>query len=302
MPSSGADQLWTQAAMRIRAARGWSLCPLARLGRPRADRATWLADGEPGTVIVKANANPFAPARAAWVARTLGMLGGRGYPVPRLLWQGPLDPHWWLEVQAHLPGEPLRTLDHAALEELLALVELQGDPGLGPGGWDVSWWTAVVLFEGWERWWDGAQAAAPATSQRLGAFLEPAWGHVLPATDVVHGDLNLTNVLARNGAITGVVDWDHVGVGTRATDLAGLLFDWYRLRLAEAPMLAPAGDERLVGRIVELSGEQGLRCTVAYGAVARLGLSAQRGEQGDLETWRRVTDAILDSLHQRPYA
>jgi aminoglycoside phosphotransferase (APT) family kinase protein len=41
-------------------------------------------------------------------------------------------------------------------------------------------------------------------------------------TDVVHGDLNLSNVLARDGAITGIVDWDHIGVGSRALDLTEL--------------------------------------------------------------------------------
>jgi hypothetical protein len=86
------------------------------------------------------------------------------------------------------------------------------------------------------------------------------------------------------------------------TDLAGLLSGWYRLRLADQPALAPDGDERLVGRIVEVAAGQGRRCAVAYGAAARLGLSAQRGEQDDLEVWRRVTDAILDSLHGAPPA
>jgi len=64
---------------------------------------------------------------------------------------------------------------------------------------------------------------------------------------VVHGDLNLTNVLAADGAITGVLDWDDVGVGWRAADLAGLLFDWHRLRLAGAqlPQRLTRHDRRL---------------------------------------------------------
>lgn len=112
----------------------------------------------------------------------------------------------------------------------------------------------------------------------------------------MHGDLNLTNVLAADGAISGVVDWDDLGVGCRAADLAGLLFDWHRLHLAGEQGLAPDGAERLVGRIIQIAGERGLRCVVAYGAVARLGLAAQRNEADALWTWRHVVEALLDSL------
>jgi hypothetical protein len=144
-----------------------------------------------------------------------------------------------------------------------------------PGGWDVSWRIGIVVFEGWEGW-EGAEAAAPQTALRLRAFLEPARGQRLPVVDVVHGDLDLSNVLARDGVITGIVEWDHVGVGSRALGLTSLLFDWQRLRLAHESALAPDGGERLVRRIVRVADEPGLRCTVAYGAIARP-LSVQRG-------------------------
>jgi hypothetical protein len=296
------DELWSRVGVRIQASCDWSLRPLARLGQPREGRRTWPAEpvGQPapGTVIVKASANPFVPARAAWTASALSLLGERGYPVPVLLWHGRLDGRWFVVVQARLPGQPLRTLDGPTLDRLLALVELQADQGqrLGEGGWDVSWWIGVVLFEGWEHWWDAAEEAAPQASRRLRAFLRPAWGQRLPAGDLVHGDLNLTNVLAVDGVVSGVVDWDDVGVGCRAADLAGLLFDWHRLRLAGAEGLAPDGGERLLRRIVEVAGDQGLRCVVAYGAVARLGLAAQRREPDALRTWRQVTDVVVGSL------
>src|SRR6266545_3684782 len=167
------DELWSRVGARIQASCGWSLRPLARLGQPREGRRTWLAEPvgqpEPGTVIVKASANPFAPTRAAWTASALSLLGERGYPVPVLLWHGRLDGRWFVVVQARLPGQPLRTLDGPTLDRLLALVELQADQGqrLGEGGWDVSWWIGVVLFDGWEHWWDAAEEAAPQASLRL---------------------------------------------------------------------------------------------------------------------------------------
>jgi hypothetical protein len=296
------NELWPQVAARIHSAGGWSLRLLAQLGRPREGRRTWLAeangDQAPGMVIVKATTNPFASARAAWTANAMGLLAERGYPVPALLWRGALDARWFLVVQARLPGQPLHTLDAPTLDRLLALVELQAgqSPRVGEGGWDLSWWTGVVLFQGWEHWWASAQAAAPQASRRLRAFLEPAWGHRLPGGDLVHGDLNLTNVLAADGVISGVVDWDDLGVGCRAVDLGGLLLDWHRLHLAGAQELAPDGAERLVARIVQIAGEPGLRCVVGYCAVARLGLAAQRREADALRTWRQVSEALLDWL------
>ena len=285
--------LWERTEQRIRSSCGWSLEPLRALGRPRDGRRTWVAQGEPGLVIVKASANPFAAAHAAWAPQALAALAGRGYPVPKLLWHGLLDERWSVVVLERLPGEPLRTLDDSALEALVALVELQRDLVVDPGGWDTAEWIELVLFDRWEGWWEAAEAAAPETSRRLQAFVEPARGHRLPGGDLVHGDLNLTNVLAEGGTITGIVDWDAIGYGSRASDLVGLLFDWHRLRLG-GRTVATAGDTRIASRIATIAGDEGLRSAIGYGAVARLGLTAQRGEHADLATWRRVTDEILD--------
>src|SRR5262245_45137276 len=78
--------------------------------------------------------------------------------------------------------------------------------------------------------------------------------------------------------------------------LNSLLFDWQRLRLTDEGAVAADGGERLVRRIVQLVGGGGLRCTVAYAAIARLALSAQRGEHDQLETWRQVSGAVLELI------
>jgi hypothetical protein len=169
--ATDSDELWPQVAARINSARGWSLRPLARLGLPRAARRTWLAEAAgtdvPGTVVVKASANPFAASRAGWVASALSLLGDRGYPVPTLLWQGPLDGHWFLTVQERLPGEPVRTLDRPSLDALLALVELQAAPPIWPAcfsiGTGCDWrargrWRPTAM-----RGWPVASSRSPAT-------------------------------------------------------------------------------------------------------------------------------------------
>jgi hypothetical protein len=130
---SEVDELWTRVATLIRSERGWSRRPLAQLSRSRADRCAWLAEGEPGTVIVKLSANRFAFERAAWTAEALALLRVRGMPAPVPLWWGRLDVRWWALLQPRLPGEHVDAVDVSLLEELLALVELQAEPVLGPG-------------------------------------------------------------------------------------------------------------------------------------------------------------------------
>lgn len=181
-----------------------------------------------------------------------------------------------------MPGEAIEILDASALDALFALVDLQADPGITAGSWDISSWMSVVLFEGWEGWWKAVQTCSPETERKLRSFVQPAWGVRLPTKDLVHGDLNLTNVLCYQGTISGVVDWEDVGIGSRASDLTSLLFDWHRLRLSKESATIPDGGERLGRRIIELVGVEGLRCTVTYGAIARIALCAQRGEQVQL--------------------
>jgi hypothetical protein len=99
------EERWHEVAARIRAAQGWSLRPVARLGPPRADCCTWLAAGDPGEVVVKLSANPFAPERSSWAVEALSLLHARGVPVPEVRWPGRLDEHWFVVVQERLAGD-----------------------------------------------------------------------------------------------------------------------------------------------------------------------------------------------------
>ena len=236
---------------------------------------------------------PPAPRPPEWACPNA--LEARGYPVPRIFWQGQVNRRWFVVVQAWLPGEPATRLDSPLLERLLRLIEQHAEVEAGPGGWDVSEWISNVVFDEWEGWWQTAYAVAPELADRLRAFAEPARGSRLPSTDLVHHDFNLSNVLVEQGAVRGVVDWDDAGRGCRALDLTTLLFEWHRLHQAGAAV-APDGRERLADRIVDLAGERGLRSTVTYGAIARLALTSRRGELSELAAWRRVTRALLDGL------
>jgi hypothetical protein len=76
--------------------------------------------------------------------------------------------------------------------------------------------------------------------------------------------------------IIGVVDWDEIGLNSRAADLTSILFDRHALALHGTPGLTPRGGAVLRDRIVAIAGEDGLRCTIGYAALARLGITCRR--------------------------
>jgi Ser/Thr protein kinase RdoA (MazF antagonist) len=290
--------LWPAVARQISSELGLTVMLEKRLGRPRQERVTWLADAGPaGAMIVKARAADDRPdEKTAWAAAALPLLAARGYPVPQILWHGLLDDDWHLVVLERLPGRPVELLTDAFLALVLDLVELQADAGIPPGVRDMAAYNAFVVFDGWDYFRRDAEAAAPVLVGRLDRLLQPVWGRRLEARDFAHGDLNLTNLLTDGRAITGVVDWDEIGLNTRAADLTSILFEWYALALRGTSRLAPRGGAVLRDRIIAIAGEDGLRCTIGYAALGRLGITYRRRQCEALAVWVRVTESILADL------
>lgn len=235
----------------------------------RLSRMTWAARAQgAGAIVVKVKESDDGRAdeKARWLAKHLPALGARGYPVPAILWHGMLSAGWQVSVQNRLPGRPLATLEGPMLEEALRLVELQADAGIADESRDFTAYIANVLFDDWDEVWDDAPracAAAGPLCARLRRWLEPVWGLRLPSADYAHNDLNCSSILSDGERITGVVDWDEFGLGSRALDLVVLAFDCER-----------SGDtvatDRLLARAAGVAGDDGLRCLVAYRAIAGL--------------------------------
>ncbi|HTR91780.1 MAG TPA: phosphotransferase [Trebonia sp.] len=70
-----------------------------------------------------------------------------------------------------------------------------------------------------------AGPAAGLLCTRIRDWLRPVWGLRLPPADFAHNDLNLSNILTDGERITGVIDWDEFGLGSRALDLIVLALD-----------------------------------------------------------------------------
>jgi hypothetical protein len=92
------------------------------------------------------------------------------------------------------------------------------------------------------------------------------------------------------------VDWDEIGLNSRAADLTSIPFDWQALTLRGTPGLTPRGGAVLRDRIIAIAGEGGLRCTIGYAALGRLGITYRRRQREALAVWMRVTEAVLGEL------
>ena len=235
----------------------------------KLSRMTWAARAqETGQIVVKVRESDEGRAdeKARWCAAHLPALGARGYPVPAILWHGMVSAEWQLTVQGRLPGRPLVALGGPMLEEALRLVELQAGAGIADQDRDFTAYVANVLFDDWDEVWADAPracAAAGPLGARVRRWLEPAWGLRLPPADYAHNDLNPSNILASGARITGVVDWDEFGLGSRALDLVALAVDCERAG-------GHAAADRLLARAAQVAGRDGLRCLVSYRAIASL--------------------------------
>jgi Ser/Thr protein kinase RdoA (MazF antagonist) len=268
------------------------------LGPAKQSRMTWAARAQAaGAIAVKVRDSDEGRAqqKADWCAAHLPVLAARGYPVPAILWHGTLSAQWQVTVQRLLPGRPLVTLDGPVLADALRLVELQAGAGITDEGRDFTGYVANVLFDEWDEVWADAPAACAAAGPlcaRLRRWLEPAWGLRLPPADYAHNDLNPSNILADGARITGVVDWDEFGLGSRALDLIALAVDCERGGGRDAA-------DRLLGRAAAVAGHDGLRCLVSYRAIAALAHTAREREAyGDALADEECAafSAILDRL------
>lgn len=287
--------LWSSVRTRL-------ACELGELGCPEllspawSSRATWGVSAPGiGEVVVKARRGDRASQKTGWAVENLPRLAERGFPLPVILWHGMLDEEWHLVVQRRLIGRPLRSLTPSLLYELIALIELQAeaDAALTSEDRDFADYIAHVLFDDWDEVWCDAAAAGPgagALCARLKAWLEPVWGLRLPPCDFTHNDLNLANVLSDGLHITGVVDWDEFGLGSRAIDLVVLAFDCERIGEREM-------SRRLLARGMEIAGDGGLRCLVSYRTIAMLADNTHEGE--DSQSFIAMTDKLLDRLQAR---
>ena len=170
--------------------------------------------------------------------RVAEYMRGCGYPTPAWLGVGATATHVW-HLMDYVDAASTRDLTPSIVEQLMEIVELQAGRASEPyDHWSYAWRVAT----GQNSTPAGPDLDETPEQSRLLRSVARLSGHssvvaalverlrrvcadVPPpraAPDMVHADLNPSNVLVRDGAVVAVVDLGNAGRGTRATDLTTL--------------------------------------------------------------------------------
>lgn len=208
--------------------------------------------------VLKLSKNPLWRTQVERAKAATGHLRPLGYPVPEYLYIDATDTGtFWLESE--LPGSILinPTPEHATA--LLGFLDLQKAQVISEvQGQDWSSYVSSVVFRGESglvRMLMQFSEETSALAAQIEGMVLGLEGKVLAQTDLVHGDFGISQVLATNNTITGVLDWDQVGYGDRTMDLVGL---WYSL------MNTSAARDIVLAHLKQVSDPQTIKIFAAY--------------------------------------
>src|SRR5215212_3049022 len=172
----------------------------------------------------------------------------RGYPTPAWLGVGATATHVW-HLMDFVDAAPVPELTPSIVEQLMEIIELQAGQASEPyDHWSYAWRVATSQ--------ESAVAGLSGYSSVVSALVERlrlVCADVPPpreVPDMVHADLNPSNVLVRDGTVVAVVDIENAGSGTRATDLTTLQWHTFQDPLDDVR-------RRLWTRILALVGWEG---------------------------------------------
>jgi len=181
-----------------------------------------------GGVVLKWTANPDWAPRVHRAADLVRRARAAGYPTPEWLAVGTTAAGSPYQLQRFVPGTPVRDgalIDESMARQLIAACELQRD--LVPE--EIVNWSAYVHGVVFERWeddlWGRVREYGGEVQELINRYddlCRPHRGHPLPSDDLVHGDLNIGNVLVEDGVLVGIIDFEAAGSGSRVYDLISL--------------------------------------------------------------------------------
>ncbi len=211
----------------------------------------------------------------------------RGYPTPAWLGVGATATHVW-HLMEFVDAAAVPELTPSIVEQLMEIIELQAGQASEPyDHWSYAWRVATGQ--------ESAVAGLSGYSSVVSALVERlrlVCADVPPpreAPDMVHADLNPSNVLVRDGAVVAVVDIENAGSGTRATDLTTL--QWHTF---QDPL--DGVRRRLWTRILALVGWEGAAVLAATQILLQLewpiGLGRHDVVAGVVQRGHRALDEL----------
>ena len=251
-----------------------------------------LVDIDGSRAVLKRAARPQRDDQLARTVRVVDALRHVGYPAPAYLHVGSAPDGTAYYVQQFLEGEPVADVTAGLLDQILAFNALQANRDARRIAGDQDWSRHVhcVVFEDEAHWAPAMRAHSADTAalvEALQALTRSLAGVALPADDVVHSDFGPGNVLAHAGRVTGIIDLEAAGCGSRAIDLAVLLrWGWEGA--------APPERTRLAERITSIAGPHGAALCLAYQVIDIVAFSIKH--HAPAATPRRLQKA-WDMLH-----
>lgn len=163
-----------------------------------------------------------------------------GYPVPKYLFTGTLEPNGLYWIQEELAGKPLsQDPSVEQVKRMLSLIDLQkGQAVSSQQNW--SHIAKEVMFENKFGWCESLKSFSSETMELVDMILNATKGLEnleLPTSDIVHGDYSYRQAMVENDQIVGIIDWQEAGCGDLAIDLTRLLYSLHDRPSLVAPIV-----------------------------------------------------------------
>ncbi|WP_392675736.1 phosphotransferase family protein [Streptomyces sp. LN785] len=203
-----------------------------------------LTDGTGRQAVLKWSPDRGWAPQIARAARSVAKVHSMGYPTPAWLAAGVTTDGFGYQIQELVPG---RSRSQVTAHEAQLLIDvLETHAGLDPD--PQRCWSQYVtgqMTDHREELLQGAAETGPTGQQLVNVCerLLAAHGPVaLPTGDLVHGDFRPGNILFHGDHVSGVIDIEALGSGTRAFDYATLL-SAHDITPEALEMLCSAGEQ-----------------------------------------------------------
>lgn len=270
---------------------GTSFELIGRYAAGEGEEGTYrLEDPQGHRYVLEWNEDPVTVESFTRAEATTATLRSTGYPAPAYHLVGTGRSGAYV-VREELPGQPIGQITGEWTDGLLRLLELQADRAVVP---TERWPQPVVLpvlyggpgfcliepMIGWSQ--DTADLLDVLQElAAVGLELKP------PTRDIVHLDLNTTNVLVAEGRISGVVDWRATCTGDRAFDLATLLFYGYE---------DPRARDALWRHALEISNRETMGVYLAHIMHRQTEWSIRHHDGATVRRYLSVSSALVEEL------